>query len=927
MIFTALPVEHEKVKLHLTSAGATLLHSEELDRGSRAAVYALDGQVPWHVYLVRSGTGNTTTTRVVSRWLAEKKPEAAFFVGIAAGRKDAVRRDVVIAKTVYAYQRGKQTQGGFLARPISWVPPVDVISTAEEVAQEVGPLMTGRIHFKPIASGDTVIDSLSAPDHRIIENSYEDSAAIETEGAGFAEAAHSHRPAFRWLLIRGISDLADGRKKEQEADAQSHAALHAALVAVHILRALDVEPVTLPEADSRPAAPSAPVPDNHTIPLLPRTGSRPPVRSGEPDRPGPPPERVSTRPDPSSSKRVTLAFRRRRRPVVFGVVGLAALLVVGLSVRGFGNDGTGTEGDPTTLSASLKPCDHADVTLHIASSVDKSEPLRRAAKAYGPRSAEGACVQIQVDDKNSGDAMRALAHGWTEDDGEAVPDVWSPAGDAWLALARANATAKTRSLFPQQAEPIVTSPLTVAMPKPMAAVLEWPENTFTWSELADWSTHAKGFWAANNRGKPEWGDFKLGKTNPGYSTSGLNATLGAFYARTGTTGELTEARLDDSRNRAFVKSIEQAAVHYGDTTLTFLSNLRRADKESAQKAMSYISAVTLEENTVAAYNAGYPCGALSTEEGCEPTGKPDTPLVSFYPTDGILFSNHPYIELNIKNKAKKAVADDFLVYLHEPRTFATQFGRYGFRTYDNKVPADSMLRAKDSGVMPDTDLSNSLSTPQDQVLKHLLDIWPTLRRRANVLLLIDTSGSMNDKILGTDQTKLERLKQAETELLGEFTRSDRVGLWKFSDAEDLGGDPDYRELVPLAPYDRNPLSENFRALEAEGATGLYDTLDAATAAMRADYDPKAINAIVLLTDGRDQDKGSVPLATLLQHINDPSKPQVRVFTIAYGSAADEDDKKGRTVLQQIADAGTGQMYDARNADTIEQVITSVISNF
>ncbi|MEU6380816.1 substrate-binding domain-containing protein [Streptomyces sp. NPDC046909] len=919
MIFTALSVEYEKVEAHLLNAGATLVGA------GYPAVYELRNQkATWHVHLAKTGEGNTETGPLVTRHLTDVQPDVAFFVGIAAGRKDARLGDVVVARTVYEYQRGKYSPEGFHARPSSWRPPRDILAAAERAARGLEPLITYGIHVKPIASGDVVIDSLSAPDHEIIARHYEDTAAIETEGVGFASAAEGHE-RLRWLIVRGISDLADGRKKVLEAgNAQAQAALNAAQVAVRTLLALDMSA----------AAPGT------THPTLVLGSFKKPTR--KPGKSKPPAESQSQSQSQSKSKsqankppgppsRATPdrpPFLPGKHSLAATVLGLTtAVALVAVSLQSCGNDGSDQkDSKPLSATAALEKCGEANDTLFIASSVDKSESLRRAAAAYGNRASGDHCFRIQVDDKNSGDAMRALARGWTEDDGE-PPDVWAPAGSSWLSLARANATAKTKSLFPQQADPIVTSPLTVAMPKPMAETLDWPENQFSWKELAEWSTNAKGFWGAKNRGRPEWGDFKLGKTNPAYSTSGLNATIGAFYAATGTSGELTKARLDNTDNRAFVKHIEQSAVHYGDTTLTFLANLRRADKNSKQKAMSYISAVTLEESSVAAYNAGYPCGALSAEEdkGCKKTSPPDTPLVSFYPSDGILFSDHPYIELNLK-EAKQDVAEDFLAYLHEPTTFADNFAPYGFRTHDGKITKDSPLRREESGAVPETEL-DPLSTPQDAVLKHLLDIWPSLRRRANVLLLIDTSGSMNDRIPETGNTKLEQLKLAENELFSEFTGSDRVGLWKFSDAEDLGGDTDYRKLVQLGPFDKKRLSESFSALEAEGATGLNDSLDAAVTSMRADYDPTAINAIVLLTDGRNEDQGSLTEQRLLQHIGDTSQPEVRVFTIAYGNKADANDQKGRTALQKIADAAGGQMYDARKAETIEQVITSVISNF
>ncbi|TGB16234.1 VWA domain-containing protein [Streptomyces sp. MZ04] len=108
---------------------------------------------------------------------------------------------------------------------------------------------------------------------------------------------------------------------------------------------------------------------------------------------------------------------------------------------------------------------------------------------------------------------------------------------------------------------------------------------------------------------------------------------------------------------------------------------------------------------------------------------------------------------------------------------------------------------------------------------------------------------------------------------------------------------------------------------------MYDTLDAAVKNLREDYDPAAINAVVLLTDGVNEDSDSLSLDKLLKRIGDRGQPQIRVFTIAYGDKADEKDAGGRTVLQEVASATGGRAYDAKNPKLINDVITSVISNF
>ncbi|MFE1443173.1 VWA domain-containing protein [Streptomyces sp. NPDC058739] len=910
VVVTALQVEFDQLEQRLRIVRARFKEERTVNT-TVVQTFELDGaHAVWTLHLAQVGMTNVDAALGTHGLLGGLRPDVALLVGIAGSLKDDIAPgDVVVATKVYEIHGAKLSAEGRGARPDS----VDTSHALEQTARHVKVL--SKYHLKPIASGDVVLDTKSGDIRRRLRRTYQDAAALEMEGFGFCKAAQHHRTDA--LVIRGISDRADGEKGAADAlGGQERAAANAAEVAVAVL------------VKHRPqAAPLAPPP----TPAVPEGIA---VRHGEPRG--------------AAGSRSRRAFRTAMRtnplrgrakfavPVVAAAVAVA--MVLQSCVNG-GNDPTDPPPpgpQPSTLAGPVLPkCDRANTApLVVAASADKSESMRRAAADYGNRELDdGTCMAVKVEDVNSGEAMRALVDGWSERDGTR-PDVWAPAGSTWLSLAKVQAKGENAQQFPERAESIVQTPLTVAMPQPMAEALNWPEARFTWRQLAEWTKQADGFWA--NHENPDWGDFKLGKTNPRYSTSGLNATVAAFYAVTGTSRELGVPMIDNGDNRAFVKSIEKATVHYGDTTLTFLANLREADRTSPEKAMSYISAVTMEESSVAAYNAGYPCGALSAQEGCEKTDDlPDTPLVSFYPKDGVPFSDHPYIKLKGPGTgpAEQAVADDFLRSLQSSEVYEKHFAPYGFRTHKGQIPKGSKLLTKDNGI-PEAQFTR-MPMPSGEVLGHLLKAWPTLRRPANVRIVIDTSESMNEVIPGTGDTKMERLKQAESKLFGEFIGSDRVGLWKFSDAFTLRGKDDYKELVPLGRYDAELpggtraelLTSNVENLVAEGATGLNDTLDAALKAMRDDYDPRAINAIVLLTDGRNEDNGSLSQAELLKRIGDPDQPQIRIFTIAYGSDADPDDAHGRSALEAIAKEAGGKAYDAREASTIEEVVTSVISNF
>lgn len=240
----------------------------------------------------------------------------------------------------------------------------------------------------------------------------------------------------------------------------------------------------------------------------------------------------------------------------------------------------------------------------MAASQDKAGLLQQAADDFRKdREVGGKCVEVKVYSKNSGTAMLALARGWDEKTDGQRPDIWAPASNTWASLLRQRVAAsdKTAPVADGEFPPIMTSPLTIAMPKPMAQALGWPKQAIGWADLAKLATDPRG-WAA--KGHPEWGAFRLGKTNPNLSTSGLNATVGAYFAATGTTSDLRPEDITDPKNMKFVSDIEKGIVHYGPITLTFLANLQRADDRG--EAMSYISAVTVEEDSVWSYNHGNP---------------------------------------------------------------------------------------------------------------------------------------------------------------------------------------------------------------------------------------------------------------------------------------------------------------------------------
>jgi Ca-activated chloride channel family protein len=591
--------------------------------------------------------------------------------------------------------------------------------------------------------------------------------------------------------------------------------------------------------------------------------------------------------------------------VLAAVVGIAA--VVGVRALTGGGEDAGTAAAPVRD-------DTGCVVLQVAASSEKAALLRDLAGDYADDDPDvgGSCARVEVTSKASGGAMEALGRGWDEQVDGPRPDVWSPAASSWTALLRQRTSSRDApDLVPDGDLPsIAQTPLVIAMPQPMAETLGWPDAELGWSDVLALSQDPQG-WGTYD--KP-WGAFKLGKTHPGFSTSGLHATVGAYFAATGLSSDLSEADLAKPEVQSYVRGVENAVVHYGDTTLTFLSNLQKAD--AAGQGLSYVSAVTVEEKSVWDYNQGNPTGDPQTLGAAPP---PRTPLVAVYPSEGTLISDNPYVVLQADwvDDAKRAVAADFLSYVQTDQA-QQRFAENGFRGFDGEA---GPLITPANGLLPQQPTS-TLNPPSPPVLAAVQNSWEQLRKRARMLLVLDVSGSMGEFVGSAGETRLDLAKRAAGEAVARVAPDDEISLWIFS--TDLDGSTPYRELVPFGPASEQlgPVQSQIEALIPQGGTGLYATTRAATRALSESFDPSRINAVVVLTDGKNEYPPDNNIDSLVDALgSEDADRQVRVFPIAYGDDADLEE------LRQIAEASRAAVYDASDPSSIDNVLTAVLSNF
>jgi Ca-activated chloride channel family protein len=541
------------------------------------------------------------------------------------------------------------------------------------------------------------------------------------------------------------------------------------------------------------------------------------------------------------------------------------------------------------------------IELVVVSSLEKSKLLQQAAVAFNTtrRTVGGRCVDVNVEPVASGAAERALVGDW-QGHGGARPDVWSPAATTWLALLdRHREERRLASLFVPGTPPsLMQSPLVIAMPEDMARALGWPDRQLGWKSIFELAQDPRG-WAAH--GQSKWGAFRLGKTNPQLSTSGLNALISTYFAASGKASDLTHEDLQRPTVIDFVQKVESSVVHYGDTVFTFLTNLRAAaDRNSSTP---YVSAVAVEEKEVWNYNVGNVTG----DPALLPTAVPPNPLLAaIYPNDGTLLADHPYVLLNWVTSDKKAASAMFLEHLLAA-TSQQRFQRAGFRDSQGRSgPEISMAYllnpAKPHLVLP----------PTGQVIAAIQASWTLLRKKARVLIVVDVSTSVG-------AGRLAAIKSPLADALGELAPGDQVGLWQAP-----GATQTFDELVPVGPLatTRALIRAKIQALEvAKRHASLMEVVRMSMANLRDSYDTKRIDAIVLLSPGTGATATEVD-ALRLELRNQPVDRSIHVFTVAYGDHPDETFR-----LSRIALASGAGFYNSASASSFRDLMIQVLSNF
>ncbi|MGR0218582.1 VWA domain-containing protein [Agromyces sp. ZXT2-6] len=615
--------------------------------------------------------------------------------------------------------------------------------------------------------------------------------------------------------------------------------------------------------------------------------------------------------------------RRRRRRTVWVVAGATAALVVigggvvtaallGGAESGSGSPTAAAEAEPIDFPAdepATQPGSEPCTTVKVLSSLENAEMVSKLAEGYNaePRDIDGACVTVVAANDKSGLAAEDAAVGFTDIDEAERPTVWLPDASSWLSVAREGGGSAN---VPEEGASVGSSAIVLAMPQTLATAIGWDDEAPTWDEVFATADDAE-VW--NDLDHPEWGEFKLGKTSPLIASSGQAAMLASFGSAAGSIAELTADQVGDAEVADVVREHELATSHYMATPEHFLWHARQS--EEAGSVADFLSAVIVDEKSVWDYNRGVTSRDGVTRVASDP---PEEQLVPIYPSDGFYVSDNPAVVLTGSwvDDAETAAAEDFL------RFTGTEEGQRivrdtGYRDLNGELDAG----VADVGALVEG-AEGGMDFPGQQVVTAVHDAFPEVRKRAQVLFLVDASGSMGEPI-ATGQSKLAAAKDAITQALDHFAEGDDVGLAAFSTVDAGPITPGLVSPVADIEESRDELLDALAGLQPAEGTPLYNAVDAFAKQQAADWDPDRINAIVLLSDGKnDTAATTITAQQMVANLDElhHSTP-VLVFTLAYGADADV------TTLQSISSSTGAHYYDATDPTKVGDVLGDLVTSF
>jgi len=516
-------------------------------------------------------------------------------------------------------------------------------------------------------------------------------------------------------------------------------------------------------------------------------------------------------------------------------------------------------------AADARECDRTRVTL---SADPRIAPVVEEATAdLGPWLSADDCFVLDVVSQASGTTAAEIARPEGVGLSAPLPDLWLPDSSVWIQQAGASEVGAER--LAGESVSVAVSPVVLAVSRRRAG--GWPARQPSWSRLL---------------AEPE-GQRALATTDLDVDAVGL----------------LSLSALSGSSTQRLLGLTRRLAVPL------------LGDEPAAQLVASgEVEAIPSSEQDVIATNRNAP-GAGRVVAAYDPRVRSslDFPLTTV--------ANEGAGRLAVVSRAAEVVQAALL----DPAT-QDLLAAAGLRTPSGELAGPYGAQ---HGVVPEAEPGDRL--PSVEEVRALSSAWATVGRRSRLLVVVDRSGSMAATLPGSAETRAELAQASLRRAIRSIAPDSDVGLWSFTTGL-AGGD--WEVLVPtgslassVAPGGvtrRDALLSAVAGLDptVSGGTPLYDAVLAGYRDAQADFAYGRLNALVVITDGRNEDEQSVSLERLLDALRlefDGVRP-VRIIAIGYGAQADT------ATLRRITDITGGRTYRALTADEVATAFAQVMAN-
>ncbi|MFD5568304.1 substrate-binding and vWA domain-containing protein [Streptomyces cadmiisoli] len=489
----------------------------------------------------------------------------------------------------------------------------------------------------------------------------------------------------------------------------------------------------------------------------------------------------------------------------------------------------------------------AGLTLLTACTTARDDEPDGAARAYRPGT-------LRVLASSELSDMTPVLDRIREDTGITVRPTYLGTLDAVDLLARGRADGAYDAVWlssgdylrlrPEAAEKVVSetsvmsSPVAIGVRPATVEALGWQPGKVTWSQV-ERAVRA--------------GDLTYGMTDPARSNSGFSTLVSVASALSGAQSALTDAdvRRATPRLKEFFRGQKLTSGSSGWLASAYS---RRGDVDALLNYESVLKGIP--------------------------------GLTVIRPGDGVVTADYPLASLASAGAEAREDVRRLTEALRSPEVQRAITDRTHRRPVVASVrPAPGL----------DTARRRELPFPGSRsVADGLLDSYENeLRRPSRTVYVLDTSGSM-------EGDRLARLKTALTGLTGDFREREEVTLMPF------GSDVKSVRTHVVDPRDPRTGLDGIRrdteALDAEGDTAVYTSLEKAYDHLRADRD--TFTSIVLMTDGENTTGATARDFGAFHGSLGGARKEIPVFTVLFGDS-------DRAELEHIADLTGGRLFDAR----------------